>query len=413
MSAAVVNPVLEQVCRRASTRAVLEVAWEGEVLRADDVMEHAGVTRSTALQALDALGELGLVEELSCTGEGSVMGRPARRFRLRVGVEAGVVVGLEAGQRMMAATVTDLAGNVLARWGIDIPDADPAHHQDPALRRELARSAVATALHEAGAQDVDVLVMGIGVPAPVDGHGCSPEGELGFWRIMHAGLPEMFREDFAHVRIENDAALAALAELHFGAARQEQDFVTLLLAWGIGAGVVMDGQLLRGANGAVGELGFFEMVEGIGTSAGFHEIVEEWVRGHWRKDELPAEHPWREYLAGVRARESLLALLDPEDPVVAPLFHELVRLTGRIVDLMAQVYDPAAVVIAGPVAADIGPVLDAVREGQTDTTGRPRPKVLASPLGEDVISLGAAAAARELSMGDVIEWALAKRRLQS
>ena len=404
---------MDQVWRRASTRAVLEVAWDGGVLRADDVMERSGLTRSTTLQALDALSELGLIEEESTPrGKASgVMGRPARRFHLRS--SAGAIVGLEAGQQAMTATVTDLVGAVIATRSVDIPSAEPAHRQDPATRRRLARATVAEALAEAGVTVDDVVVVGLGVPAPVDARGCSPARGQRFWQVMHAELPEMFQQEFAHVRIENDAALAALAELHFGAARQLRNVVTLLLAWGSGAGVVLDGRLVRGANGAVGELGFFEGVRGIGSSVGFHEIVERWVRAHWREEQLPEGHPWREYLRGVRPRETLLALLSPQDPVMAPLFHELVRRTGRIIELLAQVYDPEAVIVAGPVASDIAPVLDAVRANLVSPVGLPLPRVLRSQLGGDVVSLGAAAAARELPMGDVIEWALARRQTQA
>lgn len=401
------NPAVEQVCRRASTRAVLEVAWRGGVLRADDVMGPAGVTRSTALQALDALGELGLVEEVASVEEGGpVVGRPARRFRLRA--DAGVVVGLEAGQHAMIATLTDLSGAVLAVRSTDIPNAVPSHLQDPGRRRELAQAVVAQVLLEGGVTTDDVVVLGIGVPAPVDGRGCFPAQGQSFWQVMHAELPEMFRRDFTHVRIENDAALAVLAELHFGAAQGQPDVVTLLLAWGTGAGVVLGGRLVRGANGAVGELGFFEGVQGIGSSVGFHEIVEDWVREHAEVTRLPPGHPWGEYLRGERAGESLLGLLSPQDPVMAPLFHELVRRTGRIVELLAQVYDPAMIVVAGPVARDLGEVLAAVRVDLARRLGSLVPELVTSPLGENVVSLGATAAARELPMEVVIEWALAK-----
>ncbi|MDO5066450.1 MAG: ROK family protein [Propionibacteriaceae bacterium] len=407
VSAEVVNPVLGQVCRRASTRAVLEIAWEGGVLRADDVMERSGLTRSTVLQALDALSELGLIEEASTREGERGKGRPARRFRLRS--QAGAIVGLEAGQRTMTVTVTDLMGAVRASRSVDIPNAEPSHQQDPVQRRLLARAAVEEALRDAGVGVGDVVVVGIGVPAPVDEHGRSPHGWQGFWKVMHAGLAEMFQQEFAHVRIENDAVLAALAELHFGAAKQERNFVTLLAAWGIGAGVVLDGRLVRGVNGAVGELGFFERVKGVGSSVGFHEFIEDWVRTNWREEDLPGGHPWQEYLRGERPRESLLALLGEQDLVMAPLFRELVLRIGRILEFLALVYDPAVIIVAGPVARDVAPVLEAVRRELAATSGLGALKVVASPLGGDLVSLGAAAAAREMSMASVIEWALEKQ----
>src|SRR5260370_21698068 len=57
------------------------------------------------------------------------------------------------------------------------------------------------------------------------------------------------------VEIENDANLGALAELTWGAGRECSNFVYIKVATGIGAGLVIDGKLLRGATGTAGEIG--------------------------------------------------------------------------------------------------------------------------------------------------------------
>lgn len=400
-----------RLVRRASTSQVLGVAWHGGTLCADDVMEHTGFTRSTTLQALGALIDLGLMEESTATGEAGNRGtgRPARWFRIRA--EAGVLVGLEAGHRSMSVVVTDLLGEVRARRSVGIPDPEPSFRQDTTVRRRLAMAAVADALRGLELGPGDVVGLGIGVPAPVDDQGCSPEGQRGFWRVMHADLLESFRQDYRCVRMENDAALAALAERHFGAARGQRNFVTLLAAWGLGAGVVLDGHLVRGARGGVGELGFLDRVPGVGGSQGVHEVVEKFIRSHWRADQLAEGHPWREFLEDRRPRESLLADLNANDPVTAPLFHALADRFANLFTLLATVYDPARIIVAGPVAGDIEDILEAARQRRRRDTGMPAPEIVASSLGHDVVPLGAAAAARELAMSEVIEWALIRRNL--
>lgn len=403
------DSILVQVCRRLSTRRVLGVAWHGGVLRADDFMERCGFTRSTILQSLDALVEIGLIEETTApqSGHARTMGRPARWFRLKA--DGGVLVGLDAGQRTMMATVTDLTGAIQTTQANDIPRPEPAHLQDPADRRQLAGETVAQALHDLGLTTVDVVAIGVGIPAPIDAEGRSPEGWKGFWRTMHSNLLDMFREQFSTVRVENDAALAALAELHFGAARGQRNFVTLLAAWGLGAGVVLDGHLVRGTRGAVGELGFLKHVDGVGGSAGFYDLIEKWIRSRWVAEQLPRSHPWREYLDGRRSRETLLSLLRSDDPIMAPFMGDLVVKVARVVELIARIYDPTTIILAGPAARDAEPILQAVQDGQLTEAGLSFPNVVVSALGEGVVSLGAAAAARELPMTAVIEWAL--RRL--
>lgn len=394
---------LVQVCRRTSTRRVLGAAWCGGALRADDFMDQCGFTRSATLQSLDALVELGLMEET--TGRrAQAMGRPARWFRINA--SSGVFVGLDAGQRTMVATITDLAGTVLATLANDIPRPEPAHLQDPVVRRQLAGKTVAQALQGLGLARGDVVALGIGIPAPVDAEGRSPEGWQGFWRVMHSDLLHMFREEFRTVRAENDAALAALAELHFGAARGQRNFVTLLAAWGLGAGVVLDGQLVRGSRGAVGELGFLEYVDGAGGSAGLYELVEGWIRSRWCAEQLPWSHPWREYLDGQRPRETLLSLLRPDDPIMAPLFGHLAARLSRVIELLSRIYDPASIILAGPAARDAGPLLRAARDLRLGEAEEPVADVIISALGDGIVALGAAAAAREVPMTVVIEWAL-------
>ena len=404
-----VDPSAEQVCHRSSTRQVLAVAWDHGILRADDVIARLGLTRSTTLQALNALVDLGVMEETFLPrAEGvTVMGRPARCFRIRPG--GGAVVGLDAGHHSMTAAVTDLGGQVLSTASGDIPDSEPSNRQDPGLRRETARRVVAGAITRAGLARPDVLALGIGVPAPVNALGQSPEGTRGFWRTMHAGLLDAFRNDFPRVRMENDASLAALAERHVGAARQEQNFVAVLADWGLGAGVVLDGRLVRGANGGVGELGFLELVQGIGGSVGFNEIIERWIRGHWIPSRLPCAHPWREYLEGERPRSALLATVERHDPITQPLFADLTARMARILGLLSTMYDPSSIIVCGPAAADIGQILDAAQQTLAAETELPPPRVVASPLKGDVVWLGAAAAAREEARDIMIDWTLERR----
>src|SRR5207302_11425856 len=101
-----------------------------------------------------------------------------------------------------------------------------------------------------------VLGVGMGVPGPVDrAHGTAGSATIlpGWVGLRIAS--EMERRLGIPVEIENDANLGALAELTWGAGRDCSNFAYVKAATGIGAGLVIDGRLLRGASGTAGEIG--------------------------------------------------------------------------------------------------------------------------------------------------------------
>lgn len=298
--------------RPASQLAVLDFVWGLDEFTATDVMAGTGLTRATAIEALGQLLDAGLVTELAnareaeergvvaeaAAGEAGVSGagvlgagagaggtakrrrgyrkgRPARRFAFRP--EAGVVVGVDAGYAHLAAIVADLAGKTLATKRT-LTGWDPDARSEPTKaearqRQELVRSLIADAVKAAGRTADDLFAVCVGVPAPVNEAGNSPRHHAWFWQRVNPGLREALADVAPAVRVENDALLAAVAEGTVGAAQGCRNYVALLGGARMGAGVVIDGQLLRGANGAVGEMNAFEQVVGVGDSRGFADYA--------------------------------------------------------------------------------------------------------------------------------------------
>jgi glucokinase len=124
--------------------------------------------------------------------------------------------------------------------------------------------------------------VGASVPGPADaarGILLNPPN-LPSWHNapIGAALREAFEVD---VRIENDANAAALAEHAFGAGRGVQDMVYLTMSTGVGAGLIADGQLLKGAYGGAGEAGHVPVeFPGIACRCGLHGCLEAYVGGH-------------------------------------------------------------------------------------------------------------------------------------
>ncbi|HEX5728431.1 ROK family protein [Microbacterium sp.] len=392
--------------RRANLAAVLDYAWDAADFTASDAMTRVGVTRSTTIDVMDELVRRRLLRELpNARAVGDYRkGRPARRFELRA--DGGAVVGIDAGRAHLIATVADLRGETLVRHRLDLDPENDA----PEVRRALAGKALDAALIAAGLTRADVLALCIGVPAPVDGAGASPPHRDHFWGRMNPGFIADFAGMIPLVRVENDAYLAAVAERADGAAVGLDDFVVLLAGERLGAGVAVDGRILRGAHGGVAEMVAFDRVTGVGGAWGLGYRAAQWAREAVAEGEIDPDHP----LARLRTEEldgrHVLELAASGDAdalrVAARVGETLAVITG----IFGSLFDPRRVIVSGAVADGIGPVLDAARRALPDELDLPMPELHASRLGADVVSMGAVAAAVQAARDGVLDLTLPRLR---
>jgi predicted NBD/HSP70 family sugar kinase len=215
-----------------------------------ELVALTGLSRPTVTAGVADLTAAGLVTEQLSDAARPVGGRPASVVRLTRA--AGLAVGVDVGRRHVRAAVADLGHVGLAEHAEPL-SADADDH--PAQVLDLAAALVDRVLAESGAHRDDVVGLGLGVPAPVtrDGRIGSPP-LLPAWAHLLPGV-ELSRRLDRPVRLDNDANLGALAEYVWGAGRGCADLVYVKIATGIGAGIVLDGRLYRGASGTAGELG--------------------------------------------------------------------------------------------------------------------------------------------------------------
>lgn len=382
--------------RRASLDALLHYAWDAEIFTAGEAMPAVGLTRSTTIDALDELVERGLIRELPNARAvgGYSKGRPARRFEFCA--DAGVVVGLDAGRAHATTTVANLSGDVLAREHLTLDDDSVAR------RRAVLESAVDDALAVAGLERGDVIALCAGVPAPVNSEGVSPTHHDGFWQRMNPDLIDMFGAWAPLVRVENDASLAAVAEGSLGVARGCRDYVTLLAGERLGAGVVVDGRLLRGAHGGVGEMIAFDQVSGVEGAWGLGYRAAQWAREAIAAGQVPPGHP----LAGASADDIsgriVFELASAGDEFALAIVDRVGQMLARVTGVFASLLDPRMIVISGAVSAGVADVLVAARARLSDLLHVPPPELVASDLGGDVVSTGAVSAAIELARSGIL-----------
>lgn len=391
---------------RASVGAVLDFAWTAGEFTATEAMAGTSLTRSTAIDAIDTLVTADLLRELpNARAIGDYRsGRPARRFALSP--DLGVVVGVDAGDTHLAVTVADLLDHTLVHHRTEL---DPTHSAEE--RRATILQRLDAARVESGVPADRVLAICVGVAAPVDRDGASPPHPDGFWERTNPGLARALHDWAPVIEVKNDAQLAAIAEGAVGAAVDCRDYVALLASERFGGGVVVDGHVLHGAHGGVGEGVVFDHIVGVGSAFGLRYALQEQAAATVAAGEAPGDGAVARLVAGGPVDPRLLLTLAASGDVDAVRVSERVGATlARVVGVLGSMYDPARVIVCGAVAESVEPVLAAARRLLPAELHLPAPQILASSLGAEVVSAGAVVTARRAARERAVP-RLAEQRL--
>ncbi|MDQ0767415.1 putative NBD/HSP70 family sugar kinase [Pseudarthrobacter defluvii] len=370
-----------QLLRQINSEALLRFALQEQVFTAGEAMAATGLTRATVLGVCDGLVHAGWLEEVGDGGEASrsTKGRPARRYRLRE--SAGVVVGMDAGESRLTTLVADLRGRELGKRCERID----SHTLGCAGRVAAARALIDRTLSDAGWNAADVLLTVVGVPAPVDADGMSPEGGE-FWQLMNSGFASGLPGE---VLIENDANLAAVAEQ---AQEPSANVATLLSGERFGAGLIVDGRLLRGRQGGAGEMRFLDvfdtkLVSDEGGSDGLGALARTWARAG--VNTYDGASSLRRIPEGNISAEDVFRAAREGDPLARDIIARLGERLARITVALASLLDIERVVVAGGISSAIEPVLERARDLLPTDSGLPLPHLVASTLGAEVVVRGA------------------------
>jgi predicted NBD/HSP70 family sugar kinase len=240
--------------RQGGSLADLRKANRREAVRAlrrPGGMTQAEIARATGLSPASVSN---IVRELAEDGAASITqvrrnGRRARQVTLNP--DAGLVVGIDFGNRHVRVAIADLAHNVLAE---DYQTLSYGHRAMEGVPRSEAT--VHALIKKVGRKHADLIGMSVGLPGPIvasTGRLSSPTVLPGWADIDVAAA---FRDRLqVPVAVDNDAKLGALAESLWGSGRGLSDFAYLKISTGIGAGLVLNGSVYRGAGGTAGEIG--------------------------------------------------------------------------------------------------------------------------------------------------------------
>ena len=376
--------------KRANLRELLRHIHYGREVSRSQLADRAGITRSSVLGLLNQLESRGLIEQVTGSATGEV-GRPSTMVRASGNVVAFAVAPLY--DSLVVATV-GLSGRILRRSTAEF-DALPT----PAEATERAAELIEE--HRRALPD-GAVVTGIGVAIP--GHARVEDGIVASAYSLNwhdVSLSEMLTARTGlPAWLDNDASLASLAEQRFGIARDLRNLVLLFGAvGGIGGGLVVEGQLLRGRDGFAGELGHIAISDTIrpdygGIPGSLDSVVN-------RLDLLQA-------LGMQRADDDTLAQAIRQHPPgsVDILLDRQAEALGKAIGMLMNMLNPEAVVLTGFLRVIFecrrSTVDAAVRRFALETHATNCP-VLLGTLGSDVLLVGAAELAFAALISDPLE----------
>src|SRR6201986_2150219 len=216
----------------------------------------SGLSKPTVSLALDNVERAGLVR---IAGQRTgVPGRSARLYEIRP--DAGLVLGLDIGHDYVRGAIADLSGEIRARQSLRA-------HATSVRGRVAELVGLADLLCEkAGVSRPAITQTVIGSPGVYDPrrNAMKLTGGLRGWD-RPAALTGLRGGVGASLVMENDVDAAALAERALGHGREADHFAFVHIGTGIGMGLVLGGQLLRGAHGVAGEIAFMPLSGGTGT----------------------------------------------------------------------------------------------------------------------------------------------------
>jgi len=245
-----------------------------------------------------------------------------------------------------------------------------------------------------------VAAMGVCCPGPLDhvaGLVLDPPNLTGW---INVPLQRLLEERLGlPAPLEHDAKAAALGEFHFGAGRDTHDMVFIVVGTGVGAAIIINGELYRGPTNSAGEVGHITVdMNGPACSCGSNGCVEVYVAGP------DLAQRFREAVAGqqVIVPENIdgrfvAGLAAQGQPQALEVFKGAGQALGVAIATMAHLFDIDFYIIGGSVAQAgdllLNPTREAVRYRAFESIGS-RVKVVASPLGDDAAILGCAWIAR-------------------
>lgn len=366
--------------RLMNARTVFEVVRREKAISRVELARATGMAKPTVSNVLQDLQAIGLVRETP--GD-----RRQRGMTFELAPASALVFGLDVGGRYLRAGLAGLDGEVVAR--ADVEHAGVDHVELPRLAVELRDHLLRTAGADIGL--VEAAVIGVpGIVNPANGH----VSRLNPERVASYPIVEVLEQSLGHPAVvENDVNLAAIGERAGGLGAEVANFVYLSVGTGVGAGLVLRGELHRGRFGAAGEID----MPGDPDSPAESALLAS-ARNAYGGNCPPTV-------------EAIFAAADEGDKTAVQVLHEEARRIASQVVPIARVVDVELVVLGGGIGTHCGRLLDEISRQLTERVHYP-PRLAVSTLGDTAVLTGALAFGAQNCGENIVAERLGRRSAQ-
>jgi glucokinase-like ROK family protein len=363
--------------------------------------QRLGLTRAGMSAIANDLLASKVIREIP--GKPANTGRPPITLEINPG--RGTVAGIDIGATHQSIIIADCAAHVLE-------EKEAAHHiqQGPQAGLDQAEAMLVELLGRLSLRIKDLLAIGVGVPGPVvseAGMVLSPPIMPGWDRFpIRATLEKRWGRP---VSLNNDAELGAVGEWAYGAGRGVDNLAYIKVGTGVGAGLLLNGHIYRGASGSAGEIGHITIDENGrvctcgnrgcletlvgGTAIAFQ--AQEAIRGG-QPTQLAEHQPHDQITAAQVAAEARRGDLAAQKILSDAGAHLGIAIAGLV-----NLINPDMIVVGGGIA-QIGdlflePVRKAVQDRSLSASAR-TVRITTAMLGRRSIGLGAVVQALSLAL---------------
>ncbi len=321
--------------RQFSRSAVVQaIASAGPISRAS-LSKQIGLSKQTVSEIVSDLENEGWITETGRT-TGHV-GRTATTYKLVP--DAAFVCGVDLGGTKVRTAIIDLTCTVVAEL-TESTDAQGGIE----VARQIGRLCRKTAAN-AGVDWSKVMFATVGVPGVPDQKSGSVRMAPNIGKIGDMDFAGALENELGFaVQVENDVNLAAIGEQWSGCASEVDNMAFVSLGTGIGAGIIVGGQIIRGAMGAAGELGFLPFGADPFEPGSLKTGALERQAGSFGMINRYAQ------LAGKEVQvKDLFDLAVAGDEHANTVLDETARLVARLIATIGAVVDPSMVVLGGSI----------------------------------------------------------------
>ena len=276
------------------------------------------------------------------------------------------LVGIDIGGTTVKMGLFDEKGDMLEKWEIVTRKENNGENILPDIVKSIKEKNT-----EKSIETDDILGIGMGVPGPITEDGrvlkCANLG----WGIFSVADEMSKLTGVEKVKVGNDANVAALGEQWRGGGRGFDNIVMVTLGTGVGGGIIMDGKILTGENGAAGEIGHITVnpketltcgcgckgcLEQYSSATGVIRMAKERLEASDKPSEL------RKFAADEIGGKEVFDAYKAGDELAAEAVNEFAIYLGMGLGNVASVVDTQAFVIGGGLSKNGPVVIDIVKE---------------------------------------------------